>query len=346
MRLTVTTTRRTISGTPKLTLKQGARHMKLTTAVEQYLEIAKTYLAPATLVSYKSDLHILTMLATTHARDSVLAFTPDLTRAYFLTLSAKGLGQATLHRRRASVSQFAKWCLMMRLLAEDPMRHTPKIKRPRRLPKPFADEHRDRLLEVALPLQEAVIRGLMYYAGLRVSEVCDLHLADVVLGADDSDGELRVQHGKGDRARVVPLVPELRRLLWNYIAEVSDLRYATTRDGQGSPLLLRRDGRPFTRKMINKRMARWGVVGKVERATPHRLRHTFATNMLEGGADLRQVQELLGHEDLSTTAGYLSVTAQRLRSAVNTLGKSEKVLSPDSVPPPDADPTVPPKVSE
>lgn len=294
--------------------------MKISTAVEQYLTDARIRgLRPSTLAAYRADLNILVSLASLRFADNVLGFTADLVREYLRTLAAKGLAAATLHRRRASVSEFAKWCLLRRLVADHPMAEAEKIKRPRTLPRPFTHDDAERLESLALTGVDALIRLLLFHAGLRVQEACDLHIRDVDFGADEEDGAIRVR-GKGGKERVVPLTPELWRGLRDYVLEVAAF------DRPKGFLLARPGGRPWTRRMIERRTRAWGTSLGLETVTPHRFRHSFATRLLEGNeagekADLRQVQELLGHADISTTAVYTAVTTERLRSAVNLLSK-------------------------
>ena len=126
--------------TPARTLRQGARHLRLSTARDQFLDESRIRLSKATIESYKGDLDLLVSLARVEAGDSVLMFTRQLVRQYFVKLSERHLTMATLHRRRASVRQFANWCLMRRLVADDPMSEAPRIKRPKRLPRPLAPD--------------------------------------------------------------------------------------------------------------------------------------------------------------------------------------------------------------
>src|SRR5262245_17233655 len=185
-------------------LARGVRHMKLSTAVQQFIADCRVTLSASTVIAYESDLNHLVALATVEAADSVLAFTPDLVRAYFLMLSKKGLKMSTLHRRRSVLGEFAKWGLKQRLWASDPMASAPTIRRPKHLPRPFAPAERDRLLALTLGAEETLIRAILFWSGLRVSEVCGLRQQDVAIEA----ATLRVV-GKGSKTRVVPMVPEL-----------------------------------------------------------------------------------------------------------------------------------------
>jgi site-specific recombinase XerD len=304
--------------------------MRLSTAVDQFLEESRIRLSKLTIKAYSADLGLLVSLARVATGDSVLMFNRDLVRQYFIALSERNLGMGTLHRRRASVRQFAQWCLMRRLVAEDPMLDAPKIRVPRRLPRPLASDLHERLDALTLPPVEALLRALLFHAGLRVSEICGLNLDDVRLGRNDAEGKLLVR-GKGSKERIVPITPELWRLLHDHFLQRAAV------DKLHSPLFVqanrweaRPTGKPWTPRMIERRVKDWGRQVEVDafrageliqagRVTAHRFRHSFATELLEAGADLRQVQQLLGHEDVSTTAIYTEVTDRRLREAVNLL---------------------------
>jgi integrase/recombinase XerD len=303
--------------------------MLMSKAAADFLDDCKTRgLSQATRDSYRSDLTLLYGLAAVIAADNVIHFSPELVRDYFVKLASKGLSAATLHRRRASINQFAQWCLVRRLISDNPMAHTPVIKRPKRRPRPFASVTREKLEALELAPVDAVIRGLLFHAGLRVSEVCGLLVRDVEFGAHEHDGAIRVL-GKGNKERVIPLTAELWHHLRDYMLAHSAI------DHLDACVLTWGLARPFSRRMIERKTRMWGRAAKVDdRVIPHKFRHSFATRLLDRGADLRQIQELMGHADLNTTAGYLDAT--RLRDAVDLLSQrpaTEKILDLGSAPP-------------
>lgn len=153
--------------------------MRLSKAVELFVSETRVAKSPATATAYESDLRLLVSLSTVDAADTVFAFTPELVWAYFFRLSSKNRSMGTLHRRRASLNEFARWGLGRGLWASNPMVDAPKIKRPKYLPRPFDNDERDRLMALELPPIETVMRALLYYTGLRVSPVCGLRIADV-----------------------------------------------------------------------------------------------------------------------------------------------------------------------
>jgi site-specific recombinase XerC len=198
-------------------LRRGARHMKLSTAVENFLKFCREdkHQAEQTVIGYRSDLSLLVSLATVQAADSVIAFTPDLVRSYFLTLSKKGLKMATLHRRRSCLNEFAKFGQRERYWNENPVEiGQRRIKRPKILPRTYDNTERDRLLALPLVGREKVFRALLYYGGLRVTEACMLRRVDVRFGADPAMWIM----GKGSKERVVPMVPELVDVLQEWVA--------------------------------------------------------------------------------------------------------------------------------
>lgn len=304
--------------------------MTLSGAAEKFLEhCAARRMSPDTLVSYKSDLALLVSLATFKATNNVVSFTPDLVTVYFKTLADKGLAASTLHRRHASVRQFARWCFAKELVAKDPTVGLPTIRRPKKQPRPFAPDAQSSLEALPLTGEEALIRELLFGAGLRASEVAGLKVANVVIGATEHDGYMTVR-GKGDKERQLALQPELRRLLKAHLDERK--RVIPIRGAEY--VLEQPDGRPWTRKMVWRRTKKWGRAANLPGVTTHRFRHTFGTRLLEEGADLREVQELMGHADISTTAIYTEVTKDRMRAAIMRIAKPVKVLSSSTVPPP------------
>src|SRR6266542_2858503 len=158
--------------------------MRLSTATERFLDTVRARgLSRATYDAYASDLRLLVSLATVTASDSVLAFDANLVRKYLVTLSEKNLSPATLHRRRASVSEFAKWGKRERLWSGDVAESMPSIKRQKTLPRPFADDERDRLMALDLNVTERALRGILYYTALRVTPICGLRVGDVSFSA-------------------------------------------------------------------------------------------------------------------------------------------------------------------
>lgn len=295
--------------------------MRLSTAVDAYLAEIKHAVKSDTLDKYRGTLEQLKALALIRSADNVVAFTPELTRELYLSQAGKGLAPATLARIRSALIGFGKWCFNQRLIAESPTRLLPRLKVPQKLPRPFPVDARRQIMELVLDQPDRVIRGLLYQAGLRVSEVSRLAVCDVDLEART----ITIRDAKGDKDRLVPLADDLWQDLRDYMLASSRI------DQPASWVITRATGERYTEPMIRRRTKAWGDRLHLGKVTPHRFRHTFATRLLDHGADLRQVQELLGHANIATTARYTEISRERLRAAVNLLNK-ENIPVEDSRP--------------
>ncbi|MGH7359021.1 MAG: tyrosine-type recombinase/integrase [Candidatus Rokuibacteriota bacterium] len=238
-------------------------------------------------------------------------------RRYLAFLSTRGYARTTIARKAAGLRAFLRYQQRRGLLENDPGRSLRSPKGRARLPRvPRAEETEDLLdrataeaeAEVdpraeALARRDVALLEVLYGAGLRVSECCGLELDDV----DRRTGLLTV-HGKRAKDRRVPLGEPARRALESYLARARPRLVS-----EGTPadvIFLNSRGRALTPRDARRITARYG--GRP--LHPHALRHAYATHLLEGGADLRSVQELLGHTDLATTQVYTHVTRDRLRA--------------------------------
>ncbi len=225
-------------------------------------------------------------------------------RAYLLHCQKRGLAPTSLARRGASIRGFYAFLRKRGVIKKNPARflRTPKKGRP--LPRTLAVQETRQLLEEGpLSSRDRAILELFYATGLRISELVGLNLEDL----DMARGHIRVR-GKGKKERVVIMGSMARRALQAYLKERSLLLKApskalfVTSRGRISPSTVRR--------LVKKAAIQSGLDKPI---TPHTLRHSFATHLLEGGADLRAVQELLGHANLSTTQIYTHLTLGRLK---------------------------------
>ncbi len=244
------------------------------------------------------------------------ALTLEVLRSWLARLRAQGSSPASVARRAAAARAFTAWAHSRRLLSFDPglVLAAPKVRRD--LPDVLSHDDAEQLVEVVAdpPLDDPVllrdraIIELLYASGIRVSELCGLDMSDV----DDRRRLVRVI-GKGNKERAVPYGIPAQRALNAYVAGARD---SLVTEDSGPALLLGKRG-----KRINPRTVRQIVyvyIGQVPHApsiAPHGLRHTAATHLLEGGADLRAVQEYLGHSSLATTQIYTHVSAERLVAA-------------------------------
>jgi integrase/recombinase XerD len=224
----------------------------------------------------------------------------------------RGMSARSTSRRLSAWRGFCRYLVRERVLAEDP---TALLDRPatrRKLPKAIGVDPMLRLLEApsdgdARGIRDRAMLQLMYASGLRVSELCTLRFADF----DRQRGIVRVQ-GKGDKTRLVPVGEEALAAIDRYLAEARG-KHATAKS---RTLFVSPQGRALTRQGFWKNVKRYArIAGVTEFVSPHVLRHSFATHLLEGGADLRAVQTMLGHADLATTEIYTKVTDDRVSRA-------------------------------
>ena len=236
-------------------------------------------------------------------------------RGWLADLSAKGRSRSTLARRAAAARGFTSWCEQRGVLAFDPGERLASPQVTQVLPAVLDVAEAAALMDHAavaaddgspLGLRDAAMLELLYGTGIRVSELCALDRADV----DRRERVLRVR-GKGDKERTVPFGGPAARSL----QEWWEIRAALANDRSGDAVFLgARGGRvdPRTVRTVVHRLAQQAGVTDL---TPHGLRHSAATHVLEGGADLRSVQELLGHASLATTQRYTHISVERLRAS-------------------------------
>ena len=284
--------------------------MRLSRAIQEFLtdlKIARK--APNTIRARESDLQ---RLLSTFASDALGALTPEAIRRAFQLWSESSLGRATLHRRHTSVRTFTRWGHRRRYWLDDPMADVPVIGRPDSLPRPFTREECERIFALDLPPDEALIRALLFFTGQRVSTVCGITVGAVTLDPPT----LRVRL-KGGREQVIPMHPVLADKVAAQLLSLASARAY-------QPLGSYRNGKALSRSTVERWTQRWGVEADVPTCIPHRFRHSFATELLEGTSDLRIVQEALGHQSITSTAIYTRVRNERLRQAVEGLPWGKK----------------------
>jgi integrase/recombinase XerD len=267
-------------------------------------------LGPLTLAAYRRDLKLYAQWLEAHGGRRLEASRESDLLGYIAERHAQT--RASTARRRLSVfRRFFRWALREHLCAQDPTLKLQAARLPLRVPRALSEAQVEALLaapEVATPLglRDRAMLELMYASGLRVTELVTLRT--VHLGLDE--GALRVT-GKGARERLVPVGPAAHGWLRRYLA---DARGAILKGQSSDALFVTARGGPMTRQMFWNLVKRHAVhAGITVSLSPHTLRHAFATHLLNHGADLRAVQMLLGHADISTTTIYTHVARERLR---------------------------------
>lgn len=237
-----------------------------------------------------------------------------LLRRYIAFLTEKGLARRSVARKTSALRSLLRWAQSRRLMSSRPFEDlsAPKLDRPL----PRALKAKDAALLCSTPptddavgVRDRAVLEVLYGSGLRVSELCALDLDHI----DLRKSSIRVT-GKGRKERIAPLSRPARDALTTYVREARPqlLERRNAGPATGAVFINQRGGRLGPRS-VRSALARYAA-SRGLRVSPHALRHSFATHMLDGGADLRAVQELLGHETLSTTQIYTHVSTERLRA--------------------------------
>ncbi|WP_374341408.1 site-specific tyrosine recombinase XerD [Azonexus sp.] len=269
-------------------------------------------LAKATLASYRSDLARCAAWLAEHGHEALLDARPE-TLAAFVAHLARNTRPASQARYLATLRRFFRWQLARGRLAADPTLALANPGRPSRLPKVVSEKQVEALLaapDVATPLgqRDRAMLETLYATGLRVSELVGLKLHEISL----ADGVLRVL-GKGSKERLVPLGQTAIAWIADYLKEG---RVALLRGRHSDAMFVTGRGDAMTRQAFWQLVKRYAPVAGIDaaRLSPHVLRHAFATHLLNHGADLRVVQLLLGHADITTTQIYTHVARERLKA--------------------------------
>ncbi|MBI5212249.1 MAG: site-specific tyrosine recombinase XerD [Nitrospirae bacterium] len=244
-------------------------------------------------------------------RYSLLPFTRQEIVNYMGKLKDDKYSAASVCRFISSVKGFCRFLIIEKLIAEDPSENLKMPKQWERLPKALSIEdikkllsHEPATMSRRLFIRDSAMLELLYSSGLRVSEVVSIKINDL----NFEGGFLRVM-GKGSKERVVPMNQRAIEKIKKYLHE---LRPDLLKNKQSPYLFLTGRGTPMTRQRFWQALKKFGIAAGVK-LSPHSVRHSFATHLLEGGADLRSVQKMLGHADISTTQIYTKVTGDRIR---------------------------------
>lgn len=282
-----------------------------------------TSIADSTVAVYDRDLQAFISWAAGEGVDSPSSVNRRLLRRYLAHLAGEDYARTTIARKVSVLRRYFAWACKQNLCAADPTLGLSSPSIPRHLPKVLPNKELGELLDgkrAALEQDDEhrrrrddAVAELLYGSGLRASEVCGLALESLQL----EDRSVRVI-GKGSKERIVPLSMPCAAKLEDYLAKSwevfavgSSSQHSPERHSYGSsPLFFNLAGNPLTTRDLRR------IVERRARTHPHALRHTYATHLLDGGADLRSVQELLGHSSLATTQIYTHVSRERLRKVL------------------------------
>ena len=283
--------------------------------VEAFLEMlaAERGAARLTIAAYRTDLADLVR----HLGADIADASSDDLRGYFAALAKSGVGARTAARRLSAFRQFFRFLVVEGARRDDPTQALDAPRLPRALPKHLEEAETSALIDAVSKragpegARFACIVELLYGAGLRVSELVGLPVASA-----QRDPRFLVIRGKGDKERLVPLGEKARAALKTYLAE----RWRFLHDGKTSRFLFPSRGSEghLTRRRCGQLMKELALEAGIDpaRLSPHVLRHAFASHLIDHGADLRSVQEMLGHADIATTQIYTHVQSRRLQQLV------------------------------
>ena len=268
--------------------------------------------SPHTVKAYREDLTQALAFFRTRQADQPVQLTTRLLRAYLAWLHEQGYAKSTVARRLAAVRSWCRFLVRQGALDGNPADGLRGPRQDKKLPHFLGEDDLTRLMEAPpadtpMGLRDRAILETLYSAGLRVSELTGLDLADV-----DLDSGLATVRGKGKRERLALLGPQAQEALKRWLA---------CRDSLAGPpgrpaVFLNKNGTRLTSRSVGRLLEKYLTqAGLDPRTSPHTLRHSFATHLLDRGADIRSVQELLGHRSLGTTQIYTHVTTGRLKDS-------------------------------
>ena len=288
--------------------------------IQEYMTMLKVErtLAKNTLESYQRDLNQYhSFLKDDLKIKSIRNVTLGHIRTYVRHLSDKSMAANSVKRAISTIRTYHNFLLAEGKMKDNPAQllDTPKI--PQKLPNILTIEEIDTILNIIpndkpMAVRDLAIFEMMYSCGLRVTELCDIKTTDILWDSDI----IRV-NGKGNKQRFVPFGPIARDNLKNYLNHKRPS--LANKNHNVVELFLSQNGRKLTRMMIWILLKKWTDTSNLQKkVSPHTLRHSFATHLLEGGADLRSVQEMLGHADISTTQVYTHLDKEHLKEVHRT----------------------------
>lgn len=280
--------------------------------IEAFLaELQNKNFSPLTVRAYRTALGEFAQFCTARKLSKEDALSPAQLRTFLANVQLSDPKRNTVLRKIATLRSFVGYLLRKGYLTKNPFKLLPSPKKEKLLPKFLSESETDRLIDTAAHSKHFALRNvalfeLMYSSGLRRSEVTGLKVRDV----DFFNGLVKVL-GKGRKERLVPVTQTALQSLKDYLATRKNLQ-------PGEALFLNKNGTPLTGDGLAYLFKNTAISSNLaRRVTPHSLRHTFATHLLGHGCDLRSLQEMLGHQSLSTTQVYTHVSLEQLKNVYN-----------------------------
>lgn len=279
-----------------------------TSRITQFLETLQ-HLSQHTVRSYRRDINMLSEFAGTQGVTSWRDLDSQKMRDFVVRRHRQGISGRTLQRNLSAIRAFYRYLIATGEVKHNPAEGIQVPKSPRTLPKLLDVEQAIQLVEIndnePLAVRDKAMLELMYASGLRLSELVMLDIDSL----DLADAVVTVT-GKGNKARIVPVGAQARQAVKEWL----QIRNGMANDGE-TALFVSQQGRRISHRSVQQRLKRWALKqGLSNHVHPHMMRHSFASHLLESSGDLRAVQELLGHADISTTQVYTHLDFQHLAS--------------------------------
>jgi integrase/recombinase XerC len=279
----------------------------------EYLETERNYSAH-TILSYETDLLSLVKFLRSSKVESFIQVKKNSLRAFIGFLLDQGFSQRSVARKIASMRSFFRYLRRHKIIESNPslILITPKVSK--RLPVFLDEQSMSRMLLASdqkgpNKKRDLAIMELFYSTGIRLSELINLKLNDIKF----EEGVVKVK-GKGRKERIVPVGKKALSVINEYLTEKKNVQTEADKRNDERSLFLTEKGRKLYPQAVGRIVRKYiGTVSEIEKRSPHVLRHTFATHMLNHGADIRAVKELLGHESLSTTQVYTHISSARMK---------------------------------
>ncbi len=292
-------------------------------AFAQHLSAIRGY-SPRTIAAYSRDLCEFSRLYEKREGKAPRVMRIDTfdIRAHLAELYDKNQA-SSISRKLSSLRTFFRFLLARELVDHNPAASVRSPKRKKALPRALDYDDVERLIDAPkrgekdsdatpLGLRDRAIFEVLYGAGIRISECCGLDIDDVDRARYSGQAVLRIRHGKGNKERMVPLGSRAIAALDLYMKIRPDLRDKKTKSQDPAALFLNYKGGRLSPRSIQRHMSRYVLKTGIPDATPHGLRHSFATHLLDGGVDLRSIQEMLGHASLASTQVYTKVSLDHI----------------------------------
>ncbi|MCL2492220.1 MAG: site-specific tyrosine recombinase XerD, partial [Coriobacteriia bacterium] len=289
----------------------------LSTAIDEYLAhlSVEKGVSPNTLAAYRHDLSQYSAFLSARALEQGDDISRNDVLSFVTSLRKEGLSSSSIERKLSAVKTFHAFAYKEEIIGHNPATKLPRMKKAQRLPEVMSITQIESLIatldadDTPLGLRDRAIFEVLYGCGVRVSELCMLDIIDV-----DFDAATLKVTGKGSKQRIVPMGGQAADALQRYLANARDrLHSSRSLPASTSALFLTIRGKRMYREAVYRMIRQISERAGLSGIHPHTLRHSYATHMLEGGADLRSLQEMLGHADLSTTQIYTHVDQSHIR---------------------------------